>query len=88
MEKLFEFKNKKQVQSRFGGIMYYLFFTDGERSYKCCVDTTFRNWAQWQKCVSNIKRGDLVKGLRVKSKGLIDADSRPRYAGNALNTTN
>ena len=78
----FIYKNQKKVKSRFGGDCYYLFFNDGERSYRTCVDTTYRNYGKWKKVIENIKAGDIVKGLVVKSKGMIDADSTPRYGGN------
>tara|TARA_X000000368_G_C22907272_1_gene656852 strand:- start:397 stop:672 length:276 start_codon:yes stop_codon:yes gene_type:complete len=76
------FKNKKERPSRFGGTMYYLFFNDGEKSFRTCIDTTYRNYARWKKFIKNAQRGDIVLGLVVKSKGLIDADSTPRYGGN------
>ena len=76
------YKNQKKVNSRFGGEMYYIFFNDGEKSYRTCVDTTFRNYKNWEKLIKNAKAGDLVEGLIPKGKGLIDADSRPRFAGN------
>lgn len=81
-KKQFIYKNQKKVPSRFGGEMYYIFFNDGERSYRTCVDTTFRNFVKWERLIKNIKAGDIVAGLVVKSKGMIDADSTPRYAGN------
>lgn len=81
-KKQFIFKNKKQSPSRFGGTMYYLFFNDGERSYRTCIDTTFRNYDRWKKFIKNAQRGDIVLGLVKKSNNLIDADSQPRYGGN------
>jgi hypothetical protein len=78
----FIYKNQKKVPSRFGGSMYYLFFNDGERSFRTCVDTTFRNFHKWERLIKNAKKGDIVNGLVVKSKGLIDADSNPRWGGN------
>lgn len=78
----FIYKNQKKVKSRFGGDMFYLFFNDGVSSYRTCVDTTFRNFKKWEKLIKNIKGGDIVKGLIVKSKGMIDADSTPKYGGN------
>ena len=82
LSKTYEYKNKKQVSSKFGGKMFYLFFTDGEKSYKTCVADTFRNWSNWSKFVKNAIRGDIVKGLRVKEKNLLDADCKPIYVGN------
>ena len=61
--------------------MFYLFFTDGEKSYKTCVADNYRNFDNWRKFVKNALRGDRVKGLRIKEKGLIDADSKPIYVG-------
>jgi len=80
--KEFIFKNTKKVPSRFGGQMYYIFFNDGNSAFKTCVDTTFRNFKKWEKLIKNAIPGDIVVGLRVKSKGLIDADSTPKYKGN------
>lgn len=80
--KKFVYKNQKKVNSRFGGIMYYLFFNDGEKSFRTCVDTTFRNYSRWARLIKNAKAGDIVTGLVVKSKGVIDADSFPKYGGN------
>lgn len=77
----FVYKNQKKVNGR-NGDMYYLFFNDGERSYRTCIDVTYRNYQKWARLIKNIKRGDIVKGLRVKGKGMIDADSTPKYAGN------
>mgnify|MGYP003115731065 FL=1 len=82
MNKKFIYKNQKSVKSRFGGTMYYLFFNDGQRSFRTCVDTTFRNFVKWERLIKNATRGDIVLGLVVKSKGMIDADSTPRYGGN------
>lgn len=81
MKKMF-YKNQKKVPSRFGGEMFYLFFNDGERSFRTCVDTTFRNFHKWERLIKNASKGDIVLGLVVKSKGIIDADSSPRYGGN------
>tara|TARA_R100000963_G_C4636203_1_gene100271 strand:- start:578 stop:898 length:321 start_codon:yes stop_codon:yes gene_type:complete len=81
-KKEFIYKNQKKVKSRFGGDMYYLFFNDGTSSFRTCVDTTFRNFSKWEKLINNIIKGDIVTGLVVKSKGMIDADSTPRYVGN------
>jgi len=80
----FIYKNQKKVNGR-NGDMYYLFFNDGMRSYRTCIDVSYRNYQKWAKLIKNIKRGDLVKGLRVKSRGMIDADSFPKYAGNIYN---
>ena len=87
MNKEFIYKNKKKVHSRFGGQMYYLFFNDGTSSFRTCVDTTFRNFHKWEKLIQNAIKGDIVVGLVVKSKGLIDADSTPRYRGNIYDKT-
>lgn len=76
------YKNKKKIPSKFGGTMYYLFFNDGERSYKTCIDTSYRNYIKWKRLIKNAQKGDIVKGLVVKSSGLIDADSTPKYGGN------
>ena len=76
------YKNQKKVNSRFGGQMYYLFFNNGEKSYRTCVDTTFRNFKKWERLIKNAKAGDIVSGLVIKGKGLIDADSSPRWKGN------
>ena len=77
----FLYKNQKKVNGR-NGDMYYLFFNDGERSYRTCVDVSYRNYQKWERLIKNIKAGDIVKGLIVKGKGMIDADSTPKYAGN------
>tara|TARA_R100000734_G_scaffold10486_1_gene7921 strand:+ start:6205 stop:6489 length:285 start_codon:yes stop_codon:yes gene_type:complete len=84
---IFVYKNQKKVPSRFGGQMFYLFFNDGERSFRTCVDTTFRNFHKWEKLIRNAKKGDIVNGLVVKSNGLIDADSTPSYGGNIYEET-
>lgn len=76
------YKNQKKRPSRFGGTMYYLFFNNGERSFRTCIDTTYRNYARWKSLIENAQKGDIVLGLVVKSKGLIDADSFPKYGGN------
>jgi hypothetical protein len=81
-QKQFIYKNKKMRTSRFGGTMYYLFFNDGERSYKTCIGDNFRNYRKWKKFIQNAQKGDVVLGLVVKTEGLIDADSTPRYGGN------
>tara|TARA_R100000458_G_C8254091_1_gene230471 strand:+ start:1052 stop:1366 length:315 start_codon:yes stop_codon:yes gene_type:complete len=76
------YKNQKKVKSRFGGDMYYLFFNDGEKSFRTCVDTTFRNFKKWERLIKNAKAGDMVTGLIKKGKGLVDADSNPKWIGN------
>tara|TARA_R110000822_G_scaffold51147_2_gene133062 strand:+ start:646 stop:873 length:228 start_codon:yes stop_codon:yes gene_type:complete len=65
-----------------GGTMYYLFFNDGKKSFKTCIDSGYRNYPKWKKLIENISRGDIVLGLRITQSGLIDADSNPRYGGN------
>ena len=77
----FVYKNQKKVNGR-NGDMFYLFFNDGERSYRTCIDVSYRNYEKWRRLIKNIKAGDIVGGLVVKSKGMIDADSTPKYAGN------
>ena len=79
----FHYKNQKQVPSqKTGGTMYYLFFNDGESSFRTCIDSGYRNFKGWEKLIKNVSRGDIVLGLRVAGKGIIDADSKPRYGGN------
>ena len=76
------YTNQKKLPSKFGGDMYYLFFNDGEKSYRSCIYTAFRNYAKWERLIRNIKKGDIVLNLVLKSKGMIDADSTPKYGGN------
>ena len=76
------YKNQKKLTSKFGGDMYYLFFNDGEKSYRTCIYSNFRNFQKWEKLIKNITKGDIVNGLVIKSKGMIDADSTPKYGGN------
>tara|TARA_R110000824_G_scaffold147513_1_gene316976 strand:- start:5002 stop:5259 length:258 start_codon:yes stop_codon:yes gene_type:complete len=77
------FKNQKSMPSqKTGGTMYYLFFNDGKKSFKTCIDSGYRNYPKWKKLIENISRGDIVLGLRITQSGLIDADSNPRYGGN------
>ena len=76
------YKNQKKLTSKFGGDMYYLFFNDGKKSYRTCVYSNFRNFPKWEKLIKNITKGDIVNGLVIKSKGMIDADSTPKYGGN------
>jgi hypothetical protein len=79
----FHYKNQKSVPSKkTGGTMYYLFFNDGQKSFRTCVDSGYRNFVKWERLIKNAKRGDIVKGLRVAGNGIIDADSTPRYGGN------
>jgi len=81
--KQFHYKNQKSVPSqKTGGTMYYLFFNDGERSFRTCVDSGYRNFTKWERLIKNATRGDIVNGLRVVGNGIIDADSNPRYGGN------
>ena len=76
------YKNQKKLTSKFGGDMYYLFFNDGEKSYRTCIYSNFRNFTKWEKLIKNITKGDIVNGLVIKSKRMIDADSTPKYGGN------
>lgn len=77
------YKNQKSMPSqKTGGTMYYLFFNDGNKSFKTCIDSGYRNYPKWKKLIENISRGDIVLGLRITSNGLIDADSTPKYGGN------
>lgn len=62
--------------------MYYIFFSDGEKSFRTCVDSEYRNFVKWKKLIKNATAGDIVLGLRQAQKGIIDADSNPRYGGN------
>ena len=76
------------MSSKFGGDMYYLFFNDGEKSYRTCIYTAFRNFHKWERLIKNISKGDIVLNCIEKSKGMIDADSNPRYGGNIYKTSN
>tara|TARA_R110000824_G_scaffold42943_1_gene125794 strand:+ start:180 stop:449 length:270 start_codon:yes stop_codon:yes gene_type:complete len=82
MKKQFIYKNQKKRPSRYGGTMYYLFFNDGERSFRTCIGDNFRNYSRWKGFIENAQKGDIVLGLVEKTKGLIDADSFPRFGGN------
>ena len=53
------YKNQKKMPSKFGGDMYYLFFNDGEKSYRTCIYTAFRNYHKWERLIRNIKKGFL-----------------------------
>ena len=76
----FVYKNKKKIQGR-NGTMYYLFFNDGFKSYRTCIDTTYRNYQNWHRFIQNAQPGDIAKGLVIKGNNMIDADSTPRYGG-------
>jgi len=76
------YKNQKKMSSKFGGDMYYLFFNDGKKSYRTCIYTAFRNYHKWERLIKNISKGDIVLNCVEKSKGMIDADSTPKYGGN------
>ena len=79
------FKNKKKMPSKFGGTMWYLFFNNGDKSFRTCIDSTYRNYKRWERFINNATAGDIVNGLVIKDKGMIDADSFPKYGGNIYN---
>ena len=57
--KQFELKKIQSVPNSYsGGTLFYLFFNDGERSYKTCIDSRFRNYRNWKWLIENGKRGD------------------------------
>jgi|TARA_R100000329_G_C7617971_1_gene219556 hypothetical protein len=81
--KQFELKKIQSVPNSYsGGTLFYLFFNDGEKSYKTCIDSRFRNYRNWKWLIENGKRGDIVTNLKIKSRGLINADSIPNYRKN------
>ncbi|QDP63172.1 MAG: hypothetical protein Unbinned5930contig1000_15 [Prokaryotic dsDNA virus sp.] len=83
--KNFYYKNKKSYPSKkTNGTMYYIFFRDDEKSYRTCIDSGYRNFAKWKLLIENAIAGDVIRGLSVKSKGLIDADSTPVWTGHNI----
>ena len=81
--KQFEFKKITTVPNSYSvGTLYYIFFNYCERSYKTSIDSRFRNFKNWKYLIENGKRGDIVTNLKIKSKGLINADSVPNFRKN------
>ena len=81
--KQFQLKKIKPVPNSYsGGTLYYLFFNDGEKSYKTCIDSRFRNYRNWKQIIEQGERGDIITNLKTKSRGLIDADSIPNIRKN------
>lgn len=82
LNKEFIFKKVTSYPSRkTGGKMYYLFFNDGTKAFKTCVDSGFRNYNNWHQLINNATAGDIIRNLAVKSGNIIHADSRPVWTG-------
>ena len=62
--------------SQYGGKFTYVYFKgeDG-KSYRSCIGSHFGNYRRWE---GLCKIGNVLDGLVVKGKGLIDADSFPK----------
>lgn len=69
---------KTWEQSRYGGMVFFLTFKgeDG-KSYRTWISPQNRNFRHWKSIVEDAPAGTLIDGLLVKTKNLIDADSRP-----------
>ena len=61
--------------SRNGGYYYHTFLkgVDNGQAYFTYLAPKMRNWSRWKKV---LKKGVVLKGLRIKKGKLIDADSR------------
>lgn len=65
-------------ESRQGARYRYVFFKDEltGQSYKSCIYEAMRNYTRWKDL---LEPGNVLSGLRERSKGLIDADSQPVF---------
>jgi hypothetical protein len=62
----------KKHPSNYGGYFCYVFFkTEDGKSFRTCLTPQCGNYSNWR----GLKKGDIVDGLVIKNKGLIDADS-------------
>ena len=65
-------------QSKQGHRYKYVFFKDEAtgKSYRSCIYEAMRNYQRWQNL---LVPGNVLNGLRERSKGLIDADSQVNF---------
>ena len=69
----------KQHKSKYGDIFFYVFFKDQNgQSLKSCIYLNMRNFQKWDRVV---KPGMVLDNLKLKKKGLIDADSQFQVLG-------
>tara|TARA_R110000751_G_scaffold82206_2_gene165494 strand:- start:272 stop:583 length:312 start_codon:yes stop_codon:yes gene_type:complete len=69
----------KTQQSKYGQTFYYVFFKDENgKSFRSCIYVNMRNFEKWK---SILKSGMVLDNLRLKQKGLIDADSNFNVVG-------
>lgn len=81
METEYEILKVTDYASKFGGgRMYYIFLKSDEgKSFKTCIDDSYRNYGNWKHLMTP---GNVLAGVRTKvdrfGKTIIDADSTPR----------
>ena len=69
----------KEQKSKYGDTFFYVFFKDQNgQSLKSCIYPNMRNFQKWDKVV---KPGMVLDNLKLKHKGLIDADSQFQVVG-------
>lgn len=69
----------KTQQSKYGKSFYYVFFKDENgKSFRSCIYVNMRNFEKWKRV---LKSGMVLDNLKLKQKGLIDADSNFNVIG-------
>ena len=69
----------KKHNSKYGDVFFYVFFKDQNgQSLKSCIYPNMRNFQKWDKVV---RTGMVLDNLKLKHKGLIDADSQFQVVG-------
>tara|TARA_R110000796_G_scaffold206680_2_gene323006 strand:- start:20 stop:343 length:324 start_codon:yes stop_codon:yes gene_type:complete len=69
----------KKHKSKYGDVFFYVFFKDENgQSLKSCIYPNMRNFQKWDKVV---RPGMVLDNLKLKHKGLIDADSQFHVVG-------
>ena len=69
----------KTQQSKYGDTFYYVFFKDDQgKSLRSCIYQNMRNFIKWKNVLQS---GMVLSNLKLKRKGLIDADSNFNIVG-------
>ena len=69
----------KEQKSKYGDSFLYVFFKDENgKSFRSCIYKNMRNFQKWEKV---LKPGMVLDNLKLKIKGLIDADSQFQIIG-------
>lgn len=63
------------ISKETGKPYYYVFLKSGDYSFKCLIDSGFRNYSRWKPLLDSNPQGKILNNLTAKDERTIDADS-------------